>query len=394
MVGAGPAGSITAYLLARAGLRTAVIDAHTFPRTKPCGGGLQTRTLKSIPFDVSHLFRGSFHRMTLSFGLQEPCTRSYPTPFGYSILRTEFDHFLLGRAQEAGALTFEANPVKCIDISDKGVSVRTSGSDLHCQVLVGADGANSLVRASINHRQDYFWQAAVSCEVPEEALKSNALGGMIIDWGTLPCGYAWAFPKRGYLNIGAGAPVSLARDLKGYVEKFVRSADLLKSPATASLPLIGHQLPTLTSRTRLADNRIVLVGDAAGLVEPFTGDGISFACQSARIASNCIIDGFSRFKFDFGEYGKLLRSEVGEDLEWSRKLLSLSIMFPRLIYGLFKNNDRVWNTFCRTLRGEDSFLRLKKDVLGPFEFAWKLIELFASVRERRVLGLERLLIAR
>jgi hypothetical protein len=85
-------------------------------------------------------------------------------------------------------------------------------------------------------------------------------------------------------------------------------------------------------------------------------------------------------------YEARVRSEIVDDLVWSRKLLSISVSFPSLIYKLFRSNDRVWNTFCRTLRGEETFHRLKKDVLGPFEFAWKAIEVFAKMRERAVLG--------
>jgi geranylgeranyl reductase family protein len=387
VVGGGPAGSMAAYFLAKSGVRTALVDAHAFPRAKACGGGLQVRTMQSIPFDVSHLLRGSFNRMTLTFGLRDPLTRAYPDPFGYSILRTEFDHFLLLKAEQAGARVFLGSPVRSLEVPEHGpVTVAVGASELKGEILVGADGANSVVRARINRREDYFWQAAVYCEVPEEEINAERFSNeaMVIDWGTLPSGYAWAFPKRGFVNVGAGGPVRLARHLKQYVQQFVDSTRLLKR--NGPLALVGHQLPTMTSRSRLSARRVLLVGDAAGMVEPFTGDGISFACQSAKIASDCILDAFARRDWDLRGYDARIRSEIVDDLVWSRKLLSISVSFPSLIYKLFRSNDRVWNTFCRTLRGEETFHRLKKDVLGPFEFAWKAIEVFAKMRERAVLG--------
>ncbi len=389
VIGGGPAGAMTAYLLASSGLRTALVDARTFPRPKACGGGLQARTLQDIPFDVTPMLRGTFYRMTLTYGLRNPWTREYPSPLGYSILRSEFDHFLLQKAESAGARLFLGSAVKGLEVPSHGaIPVRTADGELYAQMIVGADGANSITRAVINRREDYFWQAAVYCEVPEEAVNHNEVSteAMVVDWGTMPSGYAWAFPKRGSVNIGAGGPVRLANRLKSYVEDFVRSTNIIKESHKRSVRLVGHQLPTLTKRSRLSRDRVLLVGDAAGFVEPFTGDGISFACRSARIAAESIASAFTRRQWDLREYGAQIGSQIVDDLVWSRKLLSVSVSFPHLIYRLFKSNDRVWNTFCRTLRGEETFHRLKKDVLGPFDFAWAAIDLLTRFRERSILG--------
>lgn len=392
VVGGGPAGSITAYMLAKSGIRTAILDASDFPRKKPCGGGLQVRTLRDIPFDVRHLFRGTMRRMSLSFGMENPYTRGYSQPLVHNIFRSQFDHYLLQRAEAAGASFFGSTPVRGLDmLADKRVTVRLDHREYTTQFVVGADGANSVVRSFLNDRCDYFWQAAVYCEIPEHRVKSCAYDEdcMIVDWGSLPSGYAWAFPKDGGMNIGAGGPLAAARLLKTYVAKFVERRGLLKSPGQR-LDLVGHHLPTLTARTRVASERVVLVGDAAGAVEPFTGDGIAFAVQSGRIASDCIGKALEAGQLDLSGYQSDLCSHIGTELLWSRKLLSVSMSFPRLMHYLFRTNDRVWETFCRTLRGEDSFQRLKRDVLGPLEFAWSLIDRFTQSREQRILGRRRL----
>jgi geranylgeranyl reductase family protein len=388
IVGGGPAGSLTAYFLAKAGVRTLLLDASTFPRLKPCGGGLQARALTGIPIDLSHLLRGVLNGIHLSFRLRDTVKRAYPEPLVYNILRTEFDHFLLQCASDAGTRVYQGTPVRMIEVSDgRRIGVRCDREEFRAECLVGADGANSLVRASLGSRHDFFWQAAMSCELPEEAVNYNAIPAksMIIDWGSLPSGYAWAFPKHGSVNVGAGAPIAIAKHLRRYVRNFLDSLNLLKNGFADRLKLVGHQLPTLTSTSKVAAKRVLLVGDAAGLVEPFTGDGISFACHSARIAAQCIFKALNSTDPDLTGYGARLRSEIGNELIWSRKLVSVSTNFPRLIYRLFRTNDRVWNTFCRTLRGEESFHRLKKDVLGPFEFAWALIDKLTQLREPAIL---------
>jgi flavin-dependent dehydrogenase len=272
------------------------------------------------------------------------------------------------------------------------VVAHTDSGDYSASILVGADGANSVVSRLLNKREDYFWQAAVYCEIPEDLINCSAVSAdcMRIDWGSLPSGYAWVFPKRGYVNIGAGGPVAIARLLRPYVTRFIQSTNMLKSGVSAPLSLNGHQLPTLTRRTRFASKRILLVGDAAGLVEPFTGDGISFACQSARIAADCIYHAFRTSDPNVSAYNRQLKSDVAAEVLWSRKLLTLSTAFPDLVYRLFKHNDRIWQTFCRILRGEESFQRLKNEILGPLQLVSKAVDVVTQRREHSALGVQSL----
>ncbi len=380
---------MTGYYLAKAGLRTAVMEAKEFPRDKPCGGGLQARAVREIPFDVTDVLRGTMRDVQFSFGMTEPCTRTYAQPLVYGVLRSEFDSFLLDHAAQAGAAVRLPIRVWGFDIGEHSlVVVHTDQGDFSAYALVGADGANSVVRRMLNRREDYFWQAAVCCEVPEEYLNPGACTCecMRVDWGSLPSGYAWVFPKKGYVNVGAGGPFRIARLLRPYVARFVESAQLLKPGASAQLKFTGHQLPTLTRHTRLANERVLLVGDAAGLVEPFTGDGISFACRSARLAAGCIASALGGGKPDLSVYDRRLKSDIGPELLVARKLLALSAAFPRVIYGLLKQNDGIWQTFCRILRGQESFQQLKKEILGPLEFAWRAIDLLTQRLERKALG--------
>jgi flavin-dependent dehydrogenase len=327
--------------------------------------------------------------LSLTFGLRESRTRTYPEPLVLTVLRDEFDQHLLHSAEAMGATILDGVQARGFQFLTNGrVVVQTEKGDFTGDCLVGADGANSVVSPLLNPRSNYFWQAAVYCEVPEQILKASPgnCDNMRIDWGTLPSGYAWAFPKNGSINIGAGGPISIARNLRNYASRFASETGIVGANIASTLKFTGHQLPTLTKNTRFARKNVVLVGDAAGLVEPFTGDGISFACHSAQIAAGCIASKLRSGSRDMAAYNDQIMSTIGAELLTCRRLLSLSVAFPRRIHELFKANDFVWQVFCRVLRGEESFSRLKKEVLGPLRVASKIIDILSARWEREALS--------
>ncbi len=384
IVGAGPAGSMSAFHLAKAGARVLVLDAQRFPREKACGGGVQQRAAQRIPFDFSSVVRGKLSGVELTFNFGQNCLRTYPEHLVYSVLRSEFDQFLLDQAIQAGARVQHGVKVTSVSSEQLSATVRTNAGDLNARYVIGADGANSVVGRVLNRRDNYFWQAALYCEVPDEYLAENCIAhtNMRVDWGTLPSGYAWIFPKHGSANIGVGCPAALGRMLRPYLMNFINTEGVLKPFALQSLRFKGHQLPTLTTRTVLENSSILLVGDAAGLVEPFTGDGISQACHSAGLAAESILDSLDD-KCAQRTYTQKVLREIGSELIWSRKLLSLAVTFPHALYRAFKINDRVWDTFCRVLRAEESFKSVKAAALGPLELLWTPIEFIVERYEKK-----------
>lgn len=388
VVGGGPAGSLTAWHLSKAGLRVAILEAKSFPRMKACGGGLQVRVMRAMPMDIAPVLRGTIRDVTLTFGLQGAHTRRYAEPLVHTVLRSEFDEHLARMAQAAGAVFRERVSVKNYEIAAGGrVTVHTNEGDFTADCLVGADGANSVVRGELNSRETYFWQTAIYCEIPEHLIENRAIDQqrMCIDWGTLASGYAWAFPKDGFVNVGAGAPSLLARELRPYVSRFLEANRLVRPEALGQLRFSGHQLPTWTRRARLAGGSVVLVGDAAGLVEPFTGEGIYFACESAAVAARTITRALKAGVRDFTAYSAELLSSVRGELVSSRMLMRLSLLFPSKMYWLFRENDHAWRTFCRVLRGECSFQELRNEILGPMRVASAAVDFMLRMLESRLL---------
>ena len=370
IVGGGPAGSLTAYHLAKAGLRIAILDAQAFPRDKTCGGGLQHRAAMRIPFDWRPAMRSELDGVCFSFQCGPRFVKTYPRPLVYGILRREFDALLLEHARGAGADLFErckatgmaANNGDC-------VTVETGSGPVRGRFVVGADGANSVVRQFVTRRSDYYWNVAISCEVPEECCRAGAADSstMRIDWATLASGYGWIFPKRGYLNIGVGGPPVVGRLLKPYLARLLETEGILKPGASSRLHFRGHQLPSLQPGTPLSRGSVLLAGDAAGLVDPMTGDGISCALHSAGILAEILPGMFRKEHESSRVYDRRILEEIGPELFWSRKMLSFLVAFPRFVYQAVGQYDRVWRAFCRVMRGEDSLLvfRQKLEGSGP-----------------------------
>ncbi len=383
VVGAGPAGSVAAYRLAEAGCRVILIDAGSFPREKACGGGVQQRALSHIPVDAGRLFKSSLRKTDFSFALGNRFSKASRLPLVYGVLRTEFDEFLLRAAAGMGVEVREETRLTGATLQAGGAVAETTAGSIQARYLVGADGANSVVSRLLNRRDDFFWQVALYCEIPlPRALECTmSQEAMRVDLGTLPAGYAWLFPKGETVNAGVGGPLAMARNLGSYFRAFLRAEQLLGSAAAAPR-ISGHLLPTMTERTTVAATSALLVGDAAGLVEPLTGEGISHACESGELAARAIVDHFGKPELA-ATYGRLVRDGMGTELHWGRRLLSFTIAFPRLFYRLLHRNDAAWHCFCDVLDGHRDFATLWRIVAGRASLLGAPLDAFLRHMERR-----------
>jgi len=384
VVGGGPAGAVSAYCLADAGLRVALIDRARFPRDKTCGGGLQVRLFEHLPIDVRPVLRGAMSGIAFSRDFGSRFARRSPAPLVHGVLRREFDAFLVEAAAAKGAHVIDGVRVDAVEQNDGEAVVVTAGGRYHARVVVGADGANGIVRRTLNDETAFFTQAGLSCEIPRELAAEERLAGdlMRVDWGTLPSGYAWVFPKDASINVGVGAPVTLARRLRRYLEEFLARERLLTAAHVDldALNVRGHKLPTVTRHSRLVNGRVLVVGDAAGFIEPFTGDGISYGVHSARLASDAIIALLAGRTSDLSGYERTAREEIASDLETARRVKALFDTLPRVFHAVFRRSDRAWRAACQVVRGEDPGL-LRRNATRPI---WRIVERVTRSSRRAV----------
>src|SRR3990172_4003897 len=159
VAGGGPAGATAAYSLAAAGVDVAILDKATFPRDKVCGGGLQAKVFHQLPLDVKPVIRNSMYGICFSYQFKDRFMKRYHEPVVFGTLRKEFDNYLVEEAVSKGAALRESVRVDGFEQQGPGVTLSTSLGAFRCRILIGADGANGVVRRALNNEEAFFNQA-------------------------------------------------------------------------------------------------------------------------------------------------------------------------------------------------------------------------------------------
>ena len=289
IVGAGPAGSVTAIRLARAGARVLLVDKARFPRDKPCGGGLTGRALKHLPCDVAPVVEHVVDRMVVRAGYGGKVARSSRDPLIMMTQRRRLDLHLAEQAAAAGADFRDGTQVEELEIGDGGVSARVDGSKVRAAYLVGADGANGVVARHAGLGGGILRGVALEGNVRWETLPREPYDATAwVELGVVSGGYGWVFPKGDHANLGVGGWMSEGPLLRAHLDRLANAHGVEPSALES---VRGHRLPMRELGAPAARGRVLLVGDAAGLVDPLSGDGMYEALVSAKLAAEAVLAG-------------------------------------------------------------------------------------------------------
>lgn len=369
VVGSGPAGANAAHELARQGVRTVLIDRATLPRYKPCGGGLLARALPFIPdVDVAAVTRDVITTITFTYRMHARSEVHFQAeqPLMHLVMRDEFDQMLARRAVAAGADLHTGETVRQIvdDPAAPGVLVTSDRSTYRCRAVIGADGANGLVARHVGLRTGMTRALALEAEVEVPATVLTAWQGRVgLDIGELPLCYGWVFPKGTHLSIGVGGPVALSDDLRAYYERHL--AFQLRGALHAVLKFQGHHLPFRERGAPVARGRVLLAGDAAGMVETWTGEGIGNALRTGVMAATALAQSGDQSELAAARYQQQIARDVMPELTAGRALAGLFNRAPLAMYSLVRYSPSAWNLVERILRGEQTYVGVLRK-LGPW----------------------------
>jgi geranylgeranyl reductase family protein len=343
VVGAGPAGSAAAIHLVRAGAAVLLTDKARFPRDKPCGGGLTGRALKQLPCDVEPVVERVVDRMVMRVGYRGKLARASREPLIAMTQRRRLDLHLAEQAAAVGADFRDGVSVADLELEDDGVSARVGESCVRAAFLVGADGANGVVARAAGLGDGIVRGVALEGNVPWSTLDQPEYESAAwVELGVVPGGYGWVFPKGDHANLGVGGWMDEGPRLRDHLERLARSHGVDPGAVT---DVRGHRLPMRHLGAHAACGRVLLVGDAAGLVDPLSGDGMYEAFVSARLAASAIGTGRPE------EYEAALSAALDRHAAASWKAKRAVDRYPRACLWTLRA-PKVFDAVAGLLRGD------------------------------------------
>ena len=356
VVGAGPAGSTAARVAAEAGARVLLIDRAAFPRYKTCGGGITGRSLRAMPDTARATFEADITEFGLSREGGDRVMLHADEPFLGMVQRERFDQALVDAAAAAGVEFRDSTAMRGLEEVDDGVRLRIGGMDggvLHARVVVGADGSSGRTSGYVGVE---FAASDLGLEVEVEAIDHEWASTALFDWGKDPGAYAWLFPKHDSLTIGVIQRTGLPDATRAYLELWLRQLGLA---GATRLRETGH-LTRWRSRTSPLRRGVVLVaGEAAGLLEPWTREGISFALRSGAMAGAAAASAAAAARTgDLAArdhalvgYVAAVERELAPDLVAGAAMLTLFERFPVPVHRFLAHTRRGRRLFVALCRG-------------------------------------------
>lgn len=334
VIGGGPAGATCARKAAEAGLDVVLIEKAKHPRKKPCGGALGPHVIRNLDIDISPVIERTFQAAAVHTLAGKTVILTNDELTGHLVKREKFDAYLLQRAKDAGVEVIEGIEVVGIEQLRSGIRALALGDSYKSHLLVGADGVNGISAKELGIRTKWDQERIALCIEAEVPMSQNEVesimlthnSGPVIElcFGLVSWGYGWCFPKREGFSIGIGCRVDKSRNLKSAWKKHIERIEREKGIELDLTYRTSCRVPLGGKVNRCIARRSMLVGDAAGLVSPLTGEGISYAIESGALAAKVAIEAVAtKSPLHVSEYDKYMKEGMSRELADSRMITGI-----------------------------------------------------------------------
>ena len=373
VVGAGAAGGAAAFHLAHHGLKVLLLDRASFPRSKPCGGGMAASMQELFPFDLSPAVDSVIDQVRFTWCLADPVTAVLPgdSPF-WIVRRSVLDAYLVEQAQAAGATFLTGVAVESLRRSGDGWQLQARGPNakplqLQARAVVIADGSSSQLAAchGLGPSQPRYADTVsveVNCEVSDPTTAR-------FEFGLVRHGFCWTFPRKGGYSIGVGT----------FIGRDPANAEAVLSQLLPSLglpPQAGERQP---GRLRIWDGHhplhgqganagLVVVGDAASLCDPFLAEGLRPALISGCRAAEALIPWLAGDGQALVGYTNRMRAEWGNSMAWGKRIAQVFYRVPRVGYELGIKRPTAPQRIAQILSGEMGYGDIAQRVIRRLLF--------------------------
>ena len=352
VVGAGPAGATAARLAAVSGATVLLLDKAKFPRYKTCGGGLTGISRSYLPQEVSRTFQRKVAEVQFSHRMTGARQRAQRNPLLMMVERDTFDQANVDAALAAGCTFRDGVNVRSIEETPDGVAVLTDNGALTSSVVVGADGAGGRVGRYVGVQIE---QVDLGLEVEiTMPLGQGWESKFLLDWGPRRGTYAWVFPKTSTLTVGVIEAKGHPEETRRYLERWTAHLGLQNAEVTRSG---GHLTQWRAKGAAVRRGRVILAGETAGLLEPWTREGISFALRSGTWAGTAAARFAAGHALALAEYERQIEEQLEPEIAAGKLMLRLFERRPGLIHFLTGSTHLGARYFFRICRGDTTLGR-------------------------------------
>lgn len=369
VVGAGPSGSITSYFLSRKGLKVALVDKKDINKDKICGGGVSNYALQELPFSLpKNIIEQRIKGVRFIAPNNDLFMKKESHYLGVTVYRNVFDGYLLEKSIDSGTVFYPNNAVKHITKENNSYIVDRK---FKAKYLVGADGANSIIKKTfgIGPKQNTklvslrLFYAVQKKNKENIAFDPECLNFYFLDKLK---GYNWIFPLKDAFNVGLYS-IDANPSSKLLLQKFLLKN--FQGSRFKNIKIEGFPIPIAKLPKHFSRNNVFMTGDAAGLIDPVTGEGIHYAIRSGKIVADTILkDQELSLDEKAEDYYKLqLQKDIIPDLMLSYKLKNfLDLFFGKnisLMFKIIKRNPFIFN-YIEEIAIKNSYYDIYKDILN------------------------------